>query len=263
VREVATKDTRAMTASVYIGMIDGAGTLWNAYGRDKPERIERLPAVRAVSGECAITTDNELWCFGTMHPDQLERRLRPRPRRDRRRRSVRAERRSCVLRAQDRRRAVLWRPIASCRSTSPTRATSRSASRKRISLHRVHAARRSHGRVHRRCRRHVAYAPLRDVDYLRDVRSVAVGGGFACAVVGDGTVSCWGDNNSAGQLGDGTREAQAPCSVVGIHDAIAVSAGSTHACALHGDGTVSCLGRRDRGPASARSRRHRSKHRST
>jgi alpha-tubulin suppressor-like RCC1 family protein len=87
-----------------------------------------------------------------------------------------------------------------------------------------------------------AYAPLRDVDDLRDVRGVAVGGGFACAVVGDGTVSCWGDNR-AGQLGDGTlTQRRRPAPVVGIHDAIAISAGSSHACALHRDGTVSCWG---------------------
>jgi alpha-tubulin suppressor-like RCC1 family protein len=33
--------------------------------------------------------------------------------------------------------------------------------------------------------------------------AVAAGGSYACALLGDGSVQCWGDN-TYGQLGDGT-----------------------------------------------------------
>ena len=52
-------------------------------------------------------------------------------------------------------------------------------------------------------------APLPvDVPGLRGVADLAVGGFHACAVLEDGSVSCWGDNDY-GQLGDGTMENRA------------------------------------------------------
>lgn len=63
-----------------------------------------------------------------------------------------------------------------------------------------------------------------------------------CALRGDGTVACWGDN-AFGQLGDGTTTtARAPVEVVGVGDAIQISVGSSHSCALRGDGTIACWG---------------------
>jgi alpha-tubulin suppressor-like RCC1 family protein len=41
------------------------------------------------------------------------------------------------------------------------------------------------------------------VEGLRDVEQVAVGGGFACALVWSGAIKCWG-RNKVGQLGNGT-----------------------------------------------------------
>jgi hypothetical protein len=71
---------------------------------------------------------------------------------------------------------------------------------------------------------------------------IAAGTSHSCALLGDGTVSCWGSNGT-GQLGDGTQtDRLTPVQVVGLTDAVAIAAGSNHSCALHGDGTVSCWG---------------------
>ncbi len=84
---------------------------------------------------------------------------------------------------------------------------------------------------------------------LSNVVAVSVGAGNACAVHRDGTVSCWGENNSAGQLGDGTKTPrETPRRVAGISDAVAVTVsvqsevGEAHACVVHRDGPVSCWG---------------------
>ena len=54
---------------------------------------------------------------------------------------------------------------------------------------------------------------------------------FSCALMGDGTVQCWG-NNDVGQLGDGTtasRDCAAP--VQGLADATGIASGNTTTCA--------------------------------
>ena len=76
---------------------------------------------------------------------------------------------------------------------------------------------------------------------------VAVGGDFTCARKSDGTVWCWGLNNS-GQLGDGTTtNSTRPVQVSGITNATQVAAGSVSACALLSNGTVKCWGKNDNG----------------
>jgi len=80
--------------------------------------------------------------------------------------------------------------------------------------------------------------------YVCNVYLVDVSEGFqsACALVSDGTVSCWGDN-SLGQLGDATLPtALTPVSVPGVAGASAISVGAFHACALLTDGTARCWG---------------------
>lgn len=65
----------------------------------------------------------------------------------------------------------------------------------------------------------------------------------SCAVREDGTVWCWG-NNESGQLGDGSTLVRPHAvRVVGLDDAVAVAAGSGHTCALRRDGTAVCWGR--------------------
>src|SRR5437870_1131473 len=74
--------------------------------------------------------------------------------------------------------------------------------------------------------------------------AVASGYGHACALLGDGTMRCCGENVD-GQLGTGTAGAVSttPVRVGGITGAIAVTAGWQHTCALLGDGTAQCWGR--------------------
>jgi len=76
----------------------------------------------------------------------------------------------------------------------------------------------------------------------------------ACALLDDGTVRCWGNNND-GQLGDGMIASPDECSpggqvycspvqvaVSGIDTATAVAVGGTHSCAVLADHTVRCWG---------------------
>ena len=60
---------------------------------------------------------------------------------------------------------------------------------------------------------------------------VSAGGEHSCAVLLDGTVTCWGANES-GQLGNGkTSPSATPVPVSGITTAVEVAAGE-HTCAL-------------------------------
>ena len=81
---------------------------------------------------------------------------------------------------------------------------------------------------------------------------MAAGDGFTCALVADGTVSCWGDSYY-GQLAQGPTMLcnpggpSEPCSptavsIAGLDGVTAISAGADDACALMHDGTVVCWG---------------------
>jgi alpha-tubulin suppressor-like RCC1 family protein len=60
---------------------------------------------------------------------------------------------------------------------------------------------------------------------LNNVMAVAAGGEHTCALLGDGTVRCWG-RNDYGQLGDGTTTHRStPATVSGLSGATAVAAG--------------------------------------
>lgn len=77
--------------------------------------------------------------------------------------------------------------------------------------------------------------------------AVAAGGWHTCAVLGGGSIECWGANYS-GQLGDGTTANSAvPVSVPGITDAVYVSAGMDHTCAVLGGGSIKCWGHNNYG----------------
>ena len=81
---------------------------------------------------------------------------------------------------------------------------------------------------------------------------VAAGGSHTCALLGDGTVSCWGANYY-GQLGNGTNtRSNVPVPVTGITNAVSITAGTDHSCAVLGDGTVELLGPQRRRPARRR-----------
>src|SRR5436309_1944907 len=89
---------------------------------------------------------------------------------------------------------------------------------------------------------------------LTTATSVVTGDAHTCALLGDGTVQCWGLGGS-GQRGDGTFNdiSSVPVAVVGmggaghLTNAVAVAAGGYHSCALLGDGTVWCWGRNQDG----------------
>jgi len=75
--------------------------------------------------------------------------------------------------------------------------------------------------------------------------TIAAGERHTCAILDDGSVSCWG-YNSRGQLGDGTnawRNTPTQTSSLGEgRTAVAITAGSLHTCAILDDGSVSCWG---------------------
>src|SRR5213596_3739346 len=89
---------------------------------------------------------------------------------------------------------------------------------------------------------------------LTTATSVVTGDSHTCALLGDGTVQCWGVGDS-GQRGDGTFNniSSVPVAVVGMDgaghltNAGAVAARGYHSCALLGDGTVWCWGRNQDG----------------
>lgn len=86
-----------------------------------------------------------------------------------------------------------------------------------------------------------------DVDGISTVSTVSVGRSHACALLRDGHVWCWGDNQ-AGELGNGTTASSStPVEVQGISDAVAVSAGGSggnqdFTCVLLSGGHVECWG---------------------
>jgi alpha-tubulin suppressor-like RCC1 family protein len=78
-----------------------------------------------------------------------------------------------------------------------------------------------------------------------EATAIAVGGELSCAILSNGSVQCWGDNEY-GQIGNpqyGTGSIRYPVNVLGLGaSAISVSIGLKYACAVLSNGTVSCWG---------------------
>ena len=86
---------------------------------------------------------------------------------------------------------------------------------------------------------------------VRDITNavaITAGGQFACALIKDGTVKCWGAN-SMGELGDSTSTKRlSPVAVRGLKNKVqAIDAGAEHVCALLIDNTVQCWGKNTNG----------------
>jgi alpha-tubulin suppressor-like RCC1 family protein len=71
--------------------------------------------------------------------------------------------------------------------------------------------------------------------------AIAVAANQSCAVLKDGTVRCWGSNNT-GQLGDGTQNDRHTPYPASLSSATSICTGSGHSCARLGDGTAKCWG---------------------
>jgi alpha-tubulin suppressor-like RCC1 family protein len=79
----------------------------------------------------------------------------------------------------------------------------------------------------------------------RTVENISVGPAHTCALLDDGSVSCWG-YGQYGQIGNGaTIDTSSPTQVSSFGNnrtAVALSAGEQHTCAILDDGSVSCWG---------------------
>jgi alpha-tubulin suppressor-like RCC1 family protein len=80
---------------------------------------------------------------------------------------------------------------------------------------------------------------------LSTVKQIVLGAAHTCALLGDGTVRCWGDD-ALGQLGDGPNPTKAssamPAVVPRLDGIVAIAAGAQHSCALTHDWLVHCWG---------------------
>jgi alpha-tubulin suppressor-like RCC1 family protein len=75
-----------------------------------------------------------------------------------------------------------------------------------------------------------------------NVAAAAAGGFHSCALLGNGTVHCWG-NGRLGQLGNPTTtQSVTPVAVVNMNDAIGIAVGTNHTCAVLSAGAVQCWG---------------------
>lgn len=78
---------------------------------------------------------------------------------------------------------------------------------------------------------------------ILQVRQLAAGSGFTCAILLNNEAQCWGDN-SYGQLGDGTAvSSHVPVTVQGLSSGVRhLAAGFRHACAVTLEGGAKCWG---------------------
>lgn len=76
---------------------------------------------------------------------------------------------------------------------------------------------------------------------LTDATSIGIGQDHACALVGDGSVRCWGKGTS-GQLGDGNNVDSVTPVTAALTGATSLSVGGYSTCATVTGGTVRCWG---------------------
>lgn len=76
---------------------------------------------------------------------------------------------------------------------------------------------------------------------LAEVASIETGDLFSCALLPNGSVRCWGDNQF-GQVGNGGTQASFLPALTMSADVTSLRAGSRHACVMRTDAGVSCWG---------------------
>jgi alpha-tubulin suppressor-like RCC1 family protein len=82
------------------------------------------------------------------------------------------------------------------------------------------------------------------VSGISNAVSVSTAEVHTCALLDDGTVSCWG-SNAVGEMGDGTTSATpvtTPHTVASIANAATLDAGGKHTCVRSIYGTIQCWG---------------------
>jgi alpha-tubulin suppressor-like RCC1 family protein len=82
------------------------------------------------------------------------------------------------------------------------------------------------------------------------VTALAAGTDFTCALLGDGTVDCWGSLDA--EVGPDLTltpviGSMTPTPVPGLTGVVALAAGRSHLCALLSDQTIDCWGQNDQG----------------
>lgn len=90
--------------------------------------------------------------------------------------------------------------------------------------------------------------PVKVAGLNSEVKTVVAGGNHTCALVGAGSLKCWG-NNGYGALGDGTiTQRLVPVDGLGQTAGVAaVAVGSSHICVVPSSGAVRCSGLNNHG----------------
>ncbi|MGB7537269.1 MAG: hypothetical protein WBM17_01905 [Anaerolineales bacterium] len=89
------------------------------------------------------------------------------------------------------------------------------------------------------------------------VKAVSAGASYTCALLADGSIQCWGANDT-GQLGNGTHtNTNIPVTVKDLtEEAAAVATGEAgHSCAILKSGAVACWGNNEKGQLGDSSRK--------
>ncbi|MFY9487755.1 MAG: Ig-like domain-containing protein, partial [Solirubrobacterales bacterium] len=81
-----------------------------------------------------------------------------------------------------------------------------------------------------------------NVTGVNNATAISTGGSHSCAIVGTGSVKCWGQGAN-GQLGNGASASSSTAvNVSGITNATAIEVGDFHSCAIVALGAVKCWG---------------------